>query len=129
MSALKVDGGRVLGRIVLLQIAIAVTVALAFWGFSGLLAAYSALMGGGISAVASLFMGRRVLSPSGNVQPQRLLRRFFVGELLKISLTAAMFVVAVVLLRAKALPLLSGYGATVLAYWFALLSSESVEQS
>lgn len=123
MSVADWVGSRVATRIVLTQLGIAVLVAAIFGVFSGFRAGYSAFVGGGISALASLYMARSVFGRSRNAQPRQVLRAFYVGELIKIFVTVVMLLMAFRYLNISGLPLFSGYGAALLAYWFALLTT------
>ena len=85
--------------------------------------AYSALIGGGISTASSLYLvGRLFRFPEGT-PPGRIIRAFYMGEAVKILLTAALFAVAIVFLKVDILFMLLAFMLTLSVYWFALLMS------
>lgn len=83
---------------------------------------YSALAGGLISAVSSSYLAGRILGFDGTTPPARMLRAFYVGEVVKIVMTMALFILAIVLLKVDALFMLLAYVLTLPVYWFALLA-------
>lgn len=62
-------------------------------------AAYSALVGGMIATLANAWFTAKVFTRRHTDQPVALLRAMYSGELYKILLTGALFVVAFVLIR------------------------------
>ena len=83
-------------------------------------AAYSAVVGGGISIIATGYFARQVFASSLGLPAAQIAKRFYVGEAVKLALTAVLFGIAVVGLRVSFLPLLLTYMATLLAYWLVL---------
>ena len=110
-------------RIVLAQLGIALvfaTVCLAAWGKSTTVAA---LAGGAIGVVTNLYVAFRVFG-NGAVRPApQVLRRFYSAEAVKFALTLGLFALGIGVLKLNALPLLGGYGLTLVVYWLALLPS------
>lgn len=53
--------------------------------------------------------------------PRELVGAFYLAEVIKILLTAALFWVAIALLQVVVLPMLLTYAATLFVYWLALL--------
>lgn len=88
---------------------------LLLWGIQ---AGYSALFGGGISTIASLYMA---LSVFRGGEASKILRRVYVGEFFKLVLTVALFIVVIVNFEVSVLALFGAYLATILVYWVALL--------
>ncbi len=115
-------GMRVVVRIAAGQLGVALLVALAFLAFSGFWEMYSALIGGGIGAIASLLMGCWVFRGDADAKARDMMRAFYFGEFFKLAVTVVMFVFAIVWVRVSPLPLMSAYAASVLAYWLALAS-------
>src|SRR5277367_7190167 len=66
--------------VVLGQAAVTVICALAAWMIAGSHAALSALLGGGISAVSSVAMALLGFGRRSTLDPQRMMRTFFVGR-------------------------------------------------
>lgn len=107
-------------RIVRTQLAVTIAVALAVFILAGLESAYSALAGGLISVIANFYFAMQTLAGTGK-SPRQLVTAFYVGEAVKILITAALFVVAIKVLNVLFLPLFITYVITLLVYWFALL--------
>lgn len=82
--------------------------------------ALSALAGGAIGVVAGLYQALRVFSVDAAAEPKRLMRAVYVSEIVKIIITAALFVAAIKLMRPRFLPMMAAYAATFLVYWAAL---------
>lgn len=104
-----------------LQLAVAVLVGLAAGLIAGRIAAWSAFTGGLINVIASLFMVLKMFAGGPGVGPQQWLSRILVGEALKFLITVALFVFAIVVLRAAFEPLILAYIATYVAYWIGLV--------
>ncbi|MGH7441496.1 MAG: ATP synthase subunit I [bacterium] len=119
MTGTYAQGRRAAFLVVGVQLGVAVLSALAAGLGGGQHAAWSALMGGLINVLASLYMVIKLFA-SGLTTPERWLLRLVVGETLKFGLTAVLFVVAIALLKAAFLPLIIAYVATYLAFWFGL---------
>ncbi len=109
-------------RIACGQLGVALLIALAFLAFSGVWEMYSALIGGGIGAAASLLMGCWVFRSGVDAKARNMVRAFYFGEFIKLAVTVVMFILAIVWVRVSPLPLMSAYAASVLAYWLALAS-------
>ncbi len=67
--------------------------------FPGWVHAWSGLIGGMISALASLFFGLRVFVHYRAEQPEKLLRQFFGAEFQKLLLTGFLFAGAILLVK------------------------------
>src|SRR3989344_2848055 len=108
-------------RIVLAQLGMALVLAavcLAAWGRS---TAVAALAGGVIGVVTSLYVALRVFGNGGVRQAQQVLQRFYAAEAVKFALTLGLFALGIGVLKLNALPLLGGYGLTLVVYWLALV--------
>jgi F0F1-type ATP synthase assembly protein I len=116
-QALWVVGGQVL--IALVGGAVAYTLAKTNAG----LAARSALVGGGISACATLTMVLVGLRNSAGKTPKEVMRGFYRGSVLKLLVTVALFVWALRVQRLAAAPLFITYATSFLVYWLALARS------
>lgn len=84
-------------------------------------AAYSAGIGGGISIIATLYFARQVFGLGVGTPAAVIAQRFYLAEMIKIVLTATLFVGAIVWLPVSFPPLILTYMATLLAYWLVLL--------
>ena len=117
-QARRLAASVVLGQVVITVLAAAICFAV--WGrTSGL----SALVGGGISAIASTVLALiGFASPAGS-NPERVARAFYVGEGTKLAVTVALFVVVFVTMKVSFAALFGAYIATLFVYWIALANA------
>lgn len=111
-----------------LQLAVTLLAAVIAALADGSHAGISALLGGLINVVASFYMAKRVFAGGLAAGPQ-LFERFIKGEALKLVITVALFILAIVTLKAAFLPLILAYIATFVAYWAGLLMGTSFGQA
>ncbi len=109
--------------VVLGQAAVTVICALATWALADLHAAVSALLGGGISSVASLAMALVGFGKRAATDPQRAIRAFFVGEAAKVAVVIVLFVVVLKTMKVVPLAMLGSYIATFVVFWVALANA------
>jgi len=109
--------------VVLGQAAVTVICALLCWLIADSRAALSALLGGGISTVASLAMALLGFGHRSAANPQRAMRAFFVGEMAKIALVIVLFVAVLETMKVVALAMLGTYIATFFVFWVALANA------
>ena len=91
-----------------------------FFFFVDIEAAYSAIIGGGISIIVTAYFAGHVFSVRAGSTASKIARAFFVGESIKMVLTAILFAVAILWLDILFLPLFLTYIATLFAYWLVL---------
>ena len=105
----------VLGQVVVTVVAAAICFAV--WGrITGL----SALVGGGISAIASAVLAFIGFAAKAGAPAERIARAFYVGEATKLAVTVALFVVVFVTMKVSFAALFGTYIATLFVYWIAL---------
>ncbi len=110
--------------LVLGQAGVTVTVALIAWGLTGPRAALSALLGGGIATAGSLAMaGFGFAGTPAAAGAQRVVAAFYVGEAVKLTLVAALFVAVLKWVSVAPLAMFAGFAATFPVYWIALLGA------
>ena len=109
--------------VVLGQAAVTLLCALASFGIADSRAALSALLGGGISSVASLAMALVGFVRQAATDPQRAIRAFFVGETAKVAVVIVLFVVVLKTMKVVPLAMLGSYIATFTVFWVALASA------
>jgi F0F1-type ATP synthase assembly protein I len=90
------------------------------WLIADVHAALSAMMGGGISTVASLVMAMLGFSGRSAADPQRAMRAFFVAETAKIAIVIVLFVAVLKTMKVVPLAMLGTYIATFFVFWVAL---------
>src|SRR5512143_686757 len=103
-------------RIVVIQTTITLLAAVACLFLVNVKAAYSAVVGGGISIIATLYFARQVFSLPVGTPPEKIAMRFYLGEALKIGLTFILFGIAIVVLLLSFLPLFLTYPPTLMSY-------------
>jgi ATP synthase protein I len=86
-------------------------------------AAISALLGGGISSLASVAMALVGFGRQAATDPQRAIRAFFVGETAKVGVVIVLFVVVLKTMKVVPLAMLGSYIATFFVFWVALANA------
>ena len=86
-------------------------------------AGVAALLGGLVCVGANLALTVWVFAGESGRDPQRFLLRMVLGEMSKFAVAGVMFFVAITKFQAGLLPLMSGYFASLVAYWAGLLKS------
>jgi F0F1-type ATP synthase assembly protein I len=108
----------VLGQVVVTVVA--AIICLAVWGrTSGL----SALVGGGISTVASVVMAALSFRRASLASPQGALRGLYVGEAAKLVTVVVLFVWVLRTLTVAPLAMFGAFMATLIIYWIALANA------
>jgi ATP synthase protein I len=108
----------VLGQVVIT--AVAAAICFAIWGRT---AGLSALLGGGISVVASAALALIGFSAPAGAAPETIARKFYVGEGTKLAVTVASFAVVFLTMKVSAAALFGAYIATLFVYWIALANA------
>lgn len=117
-SARRLVYGLVLG-----QAAVTLVVALVCFAVAGMKGALSALLGGGISTLASLAMALLSFGSGTGVDAQRAIRAFYVGEAFKVALVVALFVIVLKSMKVSPGAMFAAYVATFFVYWIALANA------
>ncbi len=107
-------------KIIIIQLLVTLLAAVISFAFNSIHAAYSALVGGGISTVATLYFASTVFSVRIGSPATKIARAFYMGEVVKMLLTAVLLSVALLWFEVSPFPLLLAYMAALLAYWLAL---------
>jgi ATP synthase protein I len=95
-------------------------VALLSWVVADGLAGISALIGGGISTLASFVMA---FLSFRDADPERAVRGFYVGEAAKIAVVVVLFTLVLRTMKVSPLAMFLAYMATFLVYWIALVNA------
>jgi ATP synthase protein I len=109
--------------IVLWQAVTTVVIALVSWAVAGGFAAVSALLGGGISTLASLAMALLSFRKAAAADPQLAVRGFYVGEAAKVAVVVVLFTLVLRTLKVSPLAMFAAYVATFFVYWVALANA------
>jgi ATP synthase protein I len=108
----------VLGQVVITVLA--ALLCLALWGRTPGL---SALVGGGISVVASAALAVIGFGAPAGAAAERIARMFYVGEAVKLGVTVTLFVVVLLTMQVSFPALFGAYIATLFVYWIALANA------
>lgn len=103
------------------QIGVVVLIAAVLAVVMGSNGAYAALVGGLVGVLPNYYLARRLARRQRGTTPEQALHQIYVGELIKIAFTAAMFVIAIKLLNVNFLIVVLTYIATVAVNWLAFL--------
>lgn len=114
-------------RIVLAQFVLALVAGFIAWGAMGSAVAIAIFAGGLINVIANLYFAFHVFRGGVRAAPS-VLRGFYLAEVVKLLLTAALFAVALAVLKLAPLPLLLGFAVTLAGYWLALLPAGPVQR-
>ncbi len=103
------------------QIGITLLVSAAGLFLGGSRAGVSALLGGAIGTLASLYVALSTFRLDADAEPTKILRRVFRGEFYKIVITAGLFSLVLLNMDVSFGLMLGGFSATFVVYWVALL--------
>ncbi|MGK5065543.1 ATP synthase subunit I [Janthinobacterium sp. LB3P112] len=108
-------------KVVALQLAIVISFATVTLFFGGSVKGWSAACGGAIAVAGSLAYALLVVR--GSSDAKKAFRAHLRAEMVKIFITAVLFILALVLFQSAAwLWLILGFAVATLAYWFSLLA-------
>jgi ATP synthase protein I len=93
-------------------------VIMVLWGWLG---AKSAFMGGLIAFLPNVYFASRFGFSDKTKTTKQIVRSFYIGETIKLILTAALFFLVFHLPNIMYLPLFIGFGSVLMVFWFALL--------
>jgi ATP synthase protein I len=102
------------------QAAVTLAAALVGWALGGAHVGLSAGLGGAIGTVASLGMALMAFRGKSAASAARILGTFYAGEMVKVALAIASFIVVLKLAGAAPLPMFAAYMATFVVYWIVL---------
>jgi ATP synthase protein I len=118
-----VNGRRAALLIVISQTVATLLIAAGFLALSSEIAARSALIGGGISTVATLIIAVATFREVVGNDSRRMLINLYRGEAAKLGLTVLMLIVSFKLIGVQALPFFVAYIATLFVHWISLIGS------
>ena len=108
-------------QLVLYQLLLTLGLGLVMALFASAMAGKSALVGGLIAVLPSYYLATRMLSRREELSAADSLRNNYVGSVIKIVYTVALFVLVIFSLEINFLILISTYFAVVLTNWFGLV--------
>ena len=109
--------------VVLGQVAVTAVFAIICFAVWGRVAGFSALVGGGISAIASAALAVIGFASPAGAAAERVARAFYVGEGVKLAVTVVLFVLVFVTMKLSFAALFATYIATLFVYWIALANA------
>lgn len=83
--------------------------------------AWSVLVGGSIAVIPGAYLAARAFRAGPGATPEQMLRAFYTASAMKIAMSAAMFVIAILALDVNFGATVGGYLVTTSVYWFVLL--------
>ena len=86
-------------KVLLVQLGLGAAVAALFWGTTGVVHGYSALLGTLTCVIPNAFLALRLTVPRRDSGAKSLVRAAYVGEVGKLALTVIMFIVIFTLVR------------------------------
>jgi len=108
-------------RIILVQVAVTLVIALTMLVIQGVASAVSAFVGGAIGFITSLVYAKKMLAPPGS-EAKKIIRAHYSAEAYKLIFTILLFsLVFTQYKEVHALPLFAAYAATLAVYWVALI--------
>jgi ATP synthase protein I len=107
------------GKVLYAQVLMAAMVALGFLMVGGMKSATDAIAGSCVALVPNLYFAYKIYL-ARNQAAQGILHAFYAGETIKLILTAALFSMALQIPAVDFLTLLTGFGAVLSVFWFAL---------
>jgi ATP synthase protein I len=114
---------RLAGSVVLGQVVVSVVAAIICFAVWGRTHGLSALVGGGISVIASALLAIIGFSAPAGAAPETIARKFYLGEGTKLAVTVALFVAVFLTLKVSFGALFGTYIATLFVYWIALANA------
>ena len=109
--------------VVLGQVVVTVVAAIICFAVWGRTPGLSAIVGGGISAVASAALALIGFGSRAGAPADQIARSFYVGEGVKLAVTVAAFIAVFVTLKVSFAALFGTYIATLFVYWIALANA------
>jgi F0F1-type ATP synthase assembly protein I len=102
------------------QLALTGLVAASAGWLGGSASGLAAATGGSIGIVAGLYQALRMFRVDASKDPAGFMRGVYVGEVVKVILTAALTIAAIKVLNVTMVPFMIGYIAIYVVYWVAL---------
>jgi len=109
--------------VVLGQVVVTVVAALICFAVWGRVPGLSALVGGGISAIASAALALIGFGSPAGAPADRVAKSFYVGEGVKLAVTVAAFIAVFTTMKVSFAALFGTYIATLFVYWIALANA------
>jgi ATP synthase protein I len=113
--------GSAVRRIILIQLAVTIAIALLMLIYLNVIAAASAFAGGAVGFITSLVYAKKMFAPLGS-EPKIIIAAHYRAEAYKLVFTVLLFsLVFTQFKEVHVLPLFVAYIATLMVYWVALI--------
>jgi ATP synthase protein I len=118
---LRVDAApqKIVRKLIILQVMVTLIIAAVMWITMDGQAAYSAIIAGLICTVSNAYFGWKVFKYKGARAAKKFVVAFCIGELAKLFIQAALFVLAVLFLNIAIIPFLISYVINLMVLWLA----------
>ncbi|MBK1734231.1 hypothetical protein CKO15_02820 [Halorhodospira abdelmalekii] len=113
---------RVVARLLSAQVGIGVGISL-LWALDSVGAMVAGLAGTLIALLPTAYYAAKVFSKAPGTPPRQVVRAFYVGEVVRLILTAALFIIALRWFSGDFVPLITTYAAALSSYWLILLGA------
>ncbi|MFP4647781.1 MAG: ATP synthase subunit I [Halorhodospira sp.] len=113
---------RLVTRLLLAQLGVGAAIA-GLWLLDSGWSALAAATGMAIAVVPSAYFAAHLFSKAPGTAPRAVVRAFYLGEVVKLILTAALFMIALRWFGGHFLPLITTYAAVLGTYWFFFLGA------
>lgn len=120
-KAVSINVAAAVSRVLVIQAAVLLALSSAAMILFGWLVARSVLLGGLIAFIPNAYFALRISRSRGKT-PQQIVRRFYVGEVIKLILTAALFFLVLQIPDIQVLPLFLGFITVLGGFWITLLT-------
>ncbi|AML48178.1 ATP synthase F0 subunit I [Coxiella burnetii] len=107
-------------RFVGLQALVVIIIAAGWW-ISGATEAFSALLGGAACVIPSFYFARRLFATTSPRAVKWILVAFYLGELVKLALSAGLVVLIVLFIPVAIVPFIVGFVGAQFGFWLAPL--------
>ncbi len=118
---MSINVAAAVGKVLVIQAAVLLALFGGAMAGFGWLVARSVLLGGLTAFVPSAYFALRICRSRGKT-PRQFVRGFYVGEAVKLALTAVLFFLVLQLPDIRALPMFLGFIAVSGGFWIALLT-------
>lgn len=103
-------------RLVGVQAVIVLIIAM-LWLIGGVTEAWSALLGGTACVLPSLYFARRFFASADSMAARRILTAFYLGELVKLALSAGLVAVIILFVPVSIAPFMVGFVGAQFGFW------------
>ena len=108
-------------RLVGLQAAVVVIIALCWWMNGTTVVLFALFLGGVVCVLPSLYFAWHLFAITSSRATKRIMVNFFLGELIKLVLSAVLVILIIVFIPVPVVPFIVGFAGAQFGFWFAPL--------